>query len=191
MTNSNTSIQVRFVKTEVFLTKEANGSIFKRSFHRTVVRLLATRNSNGISLNHKNLDGFINLGFFLSLLFIMDVILVISPSHLDSYLVIESKRSEMSIVLFFVGIFSKEGLSLVEIAVAIGVSTTVISLQNVTIRPATCRNMSEPLINCVIKNSIKSIIWLTPALLVIGTVCKESCLIILNDDIIVPIHISE
>ena len=68
-----------------------------------------------------------------------------------SYLVIESKRSEMSIVLFFVGIFSKEGLSLVEIAVAIGVSTTVISLQNVTIRPATCRNMSEPLINCVIK----------------------------------------
>ena len=58
----------------------------------------------------------------------MDVILVISPRHLDSYLVIESKRSEMSIVLFFVGIFSKEGLSLVEIAVAIGVSTTVISL---------------------------------------------------------------
>ena len=75
----------------------------------------------------------------------MDVILVISPRHLDSYLVIESKRSEMSIVLFFVGIFSKEGLSLVEIAVAIGVSTTVISLQNVTIRPA------KPLINCVIK----------------------------------------
>ena len=70
----------------------------------------------------------------------------------ELYLVIESKRSEMSIVLFFVGIFSKEGLSLVEIAVAIGVSTTVISLQNVTIRPATCRNMSEPLINCVIKN---------------------------------------
>jgi len=54
----------------------------------------------------------------------------------DRNLVIESKRSEMSIVLFFVGIFSKEGLSLVEIAVAIGVSTTVISLQNVTIRPA-------------------------------------------------------
>lgn len=62
----------------------------------------------------------------------------------DRNLVIESKRSEMSIVLFFVGIFSKEGLSLVEIAVAICVSTTVISLQNVTIRPATCRNMSEP-----------------------------------------------
>jgi hypothetical protein len=62
----------------------------------------------------------------------------------DRNLVIESKRSEMSIVLFFVGIFSKEGLSLVEIAVAIGVSTTVISLQNLTIRPATCRNMSEP-----------------------------------------------
>ena len=86
----------------------------------------------------------------------MDVILVISPRHLDSYLVIESKRSEMSIVLFFVGIFSKEGLSLVEIAVAIGVSTTIISLQNVTVRPATCRNMSEPLINCVIKFLKKS-----------------------------------
>ena len=81
----------------------------------------------------------------------MDGILGRAPRHLGFYLVIESKRSEMSIVLFFVGIFSKEGLSLVEIAVAIGVSTTVISLQNVTIRPATCRNMSEPLINCVIK----------------------------------------
>ena len=172
MTYYNPIIRLVCKDFEVFLTKEANGKHFQKIFSSYRCTIACRYEFKRHKLKSQKFRWpYLSWNFFLNLWPIMDVILVISPSHLDSYLVIESKRSEMSIVLFFVGIFSKEGLSLVEIAVAIGVSTTVISLQNVTIRPATCRNMSEPLIN---NEKLK-------ACFEIGTVYMESFLSTIDD----------